>query len=289
MTDSAEQSDPASVTETDAATAESLLLLSQAIERLAAAPPTTAEPAPSAAPVAVTSGPHVWLIESDSRMPLTESVSQVAFAEQRGRGKSRLETLQGLTAYRTLSFASPALAIANEIGSLFRSDDPTVTAVWALPGPAATHRLAADATFDVEFESIPGIDPDDYEPAVVQLIPTADNFRLVAAARTKISDLEAGTPTETIVEERIDAEIVRTDRGRFTVSLGDEMHSGEYALVLRPVERRSRRRNEPQSLGELLGTGGGQMLYRTWDFTLVAAERSARAAEHFSLDLAALE
>jgi hypothetical protein len=46
--------------------------------------------------------------------------------------------------------------------------------------------------------------------------------------------------------------------------------TGEYALVLRPVEKdergRRKRRQGEASLGQLLGGGTTQILYFTWDF-----------------------
>lgn len=250
----------------DAVPVDSIALLSQAIERLAAAPPeppATVVPSVPGAP-----GPQAWATAVDGRISLTPSLAQVAFTDSKSTGATALRTLEGLSSRKALVFASPALSVANEIGGLFRSGDPTTTAVWALPGVAAGRELVSRAELEIEFAGIPGVNPEDYRPVVVQLVPTIDNFRLVGAAKTKVSDLDNGMPTESIIEEPVAANIERIERGRYRVVLGDALQAGEYALVLRPAERKQRRRAGPASLGELLGAGTSQLLYATWDFTL---------------------
>ena len=46
------------------------------------------------------------------------------------------------------------------------------TAVWALPGAAAGRQLVSRAELEIEFAGIPGVNPEDYRPVVVQLVPT---------------------------------------------------------------------------------------------------------------------
>ena len=64
-------------------------------------------------------------------------------------------------------------------------------------------------------------------------------------------------------------ELRQLGRGHYRAT-ASMLPTGEYALVLRPVDkddrgRRKRRKNEA-SLGELLGGGTTQILYFTWDF-----------------------
>lgn len=271
--------EPAVAEPAEPVSAGDIALLSQAIERLATVPP----PAPPPEPVepvepepiepkpissAAASAPLAYVVAADDKSMLSPSVAQVAFTDSKTTGATALRTLENLSARKALVFASPALAVANEIGGLFRSDDPMTTAVWALPSAEAERALRPGTRLEVEFSGIPGVNPDHYQPALVQLVPTIDNFRLVAAARTKISDLDRGTPTEPIIEEAVGARIDRLERGRYRVVLYDNLAAGEYALVLRPAERRGKRRDGPTSLGELLGAGADKMLYVTWDFSI---------------------
>lgn len=262
----------------DAATLESMELLTRALERLATedqqrdAEPVRSE-LPAAAVPPIPTKPRAWAVRADTRLLLPPSVAQVAFTDAKsGRAANALQTLENLSSRKALAFASPALAVANEIGGLFRSNDPSTTAVWALPGASAGRVLEPGGELEIEFGSIPGVNPDEYRPAVVQLVPTMDNFRVVGAAKTKVSDLDAGVPTEPIIEESIAARADRLDRGRYLIQLDESIAPGEYALVLRPTERDERkRRNDPTSLGELLGSGASDVLYTTWDFSVGAS------------------
>src|SRR5690606_22618322 len=123
------------------------------------------------------------------------------------------------------------------------------------------------STFEIEYARIPGVNPDAYAPAVVRLVPTSDNYRLVAAAKTKGTP-QTSMPTGPILEELQLAELARLGRGHYRITT-PELGAGEYALVLRPIEKpeRKRRKSDP-SLGELLG-GTTQILYLTWDFAVV--------------------
>jgi hypothetical protein len=132
--------------------------------------------------------------------------------------------------------------------------------------------LIPGGELEIEFGSIPGVNPDEYRPAVVQLVPTIDNFRVVGAAKTKVSDLDAGVPTEPIIQEPVEARADRLERGRYRIRLDESIAPGEYALVLRPTKRDERkRRNEPASLGDLLGSAASDVLYMTWDFSIGAS------------------
>jgi hypothetical protein len=166
--------------------------------------------------------------------------------------------------------------LAGDLGGLFNGGgSKPVTAVWALPGSAASRNLSASAEFEIEFGNIPGVNPDEYRPALIRLVPTGDNYRLVGAA--KMDADSGGAPIEPIVEEPVEGRLTPLGRGRYRIAFAMPIADGEYALVLRPIatqERgRKRRRNEDASLGDLWGGGANQILYITWDFS-VRAERA---------------
>jgi hypothetical protein len=250
--------------------------LTEMVERLAAqqqaaaaaqeAARKVAEPTPRADPT-----PRVWLLGPADRTPVAPTIAHVGFVGGGKRGSDRFRTLQGL-AGQALAFASPAVSgIATTLGGLFRPDEER-TAVWALTGPSSGRVLAADAAFEIDYAQIPGVDPDRYRPAVVQLVPTNDNYRLVAAAETEGPNT-AALPTGEIIEELVDTELTRVARGRYRIAPRSRLHPGQYALVLRPVQEsgRQRRRNKEASLGELLGGATTQILYLTWDFSVEPA------------------
>jgi hypothetical protein len=250
--------------------------LTEMVERLAAqqqaaaaaqeAARRVAEPPPRADPT-----PRVWLVGPADRTAVAPTIAHVGFVGGGKRGSDRFRTLQGL-AGQALAFANPAVSgIATTLGGLFRPDEER-TAVWALTSPSSARVLAADAAFEIDYAQIPGVDPDRYQPAIVQLVPTNDNYRLVAAAETEGPNT-AALPTGEIIEELVDTELTRVARGRYRVAPRSKLHPGEYALVLRPVQEtgRQRRRNKEASLGELLGGATTQILYLTWDFSVEPA------------------
>lgn len=234
-------------------------------------PEDALRPVPTAKPAGVAlvePGPHAWVATAEGRELLTRAIAQVAFVDSRRKGSAALKTLQGLSTHRAMSFASPALAVASEVGGWFRSDDPITTAVWALPGNTALQTLSLPAELRIHFEGIPGINPDQYRPVVVRLVPTIDNYRLVGAAKTRLSELDRGMPTEEIVQEPVAVDVTPLGRGQYRIALEVGFASGEYALVLRPTEGRSRKRDSLSSLGELLGSGDANLLYVAWDFSV---------------------
>ncbi|HWQ00101.1 MAG TPA: hypothetical protein VNK92_06485 [Vicinamibacterales bacterium] len=223
-------------------------------------------------------GPQVWVVRGEEKVPAMPSFAQVAYTDMKGAGPGAgtmaLGTLQGL-ASTALAFAgpgamlaAPALGLAGGLGGMFGSGTPTTTMVWALPGAAAAHGLEPAATFEVEFAGIPGVDPDEFEPALVKLVPSRDNYRLVGAAKTKLG--ESGFPSDRIVEERMPARLERLDRGRYRVAPA-ALPPGEYALVIRPVAeagKKKKKRKDGNALGDVMGGGEGQLLYLAWDFSV---------------------
>lgn len=255
-----------------------LVQLAALVERLAAQQDAAAaaqrapDPPPSADPA-----PHAWVLNAAERMELPPTIAQVAFTDDKG-GK-RLETLQGL-ASKALVFVNPAVGgIATTLGGLFHPGNPERTAIWALAGSAAPRELGAAPSFEVEFGTIPGVDPDEYQPAIVRLVQTKDNYRLVAAAKTE--GAKGSPPDGPIVEEPVVTGLTQLGRGHYRASAKTALPTGEYALVLRPIEKdergRRRRRKNEASLGELLGSGTTQILYFTWDFGVSDAPAAARA------------
>lgn len=213
--------------------------------------------------------PRVWLINKADRAAVAPTIAQVAFAGGGSRRGERMKNLQGL-AGQALAFANPAVGgIATTLGSFFRPDEDR-TAVWALAGTQSARVLDVSPVFEIDFAHIPGVDPDRYRPEIVLLVPTKDNYRLVAAAETDGANTGA-LPRGPIIEESVPTESTRLGRGQYRVAPKMQLGPGEYALVLRPIpeSNRARRRNAEASLGELLGGSTSQILYLTWEFSVI--------------------
>ena len=192
--------------------------------------------------------PRVWLVGDGDRAAIAPTIAQVAFAGGSSRRGERIKSLQGL-AGQALSFVNPA------VGGLATTQSSRV--------------LDVSPVFEIDYAHIPGVDPERYQPAIVQLVPTSDNYRLVAAAETDGANARA-LPRGPIIEESVATESTRLGRGQYRVAPKTSLGPGEYALVLRPIPetRRERRRNSEASLGELLGGSTSQILYLTWDFSI---------------------
>jgi hypothetical protein len=244
--------------------------LTAMIERLAAQQEAAekARRAPEPPASRADPSPRVWLIQATDRAAIAPTIAQVAFAGGSGRRGERMKSLQSL-AGQALAFVNPAVSgIATTLGSLFRPDEER-TAVWALAATQSARVLDVAPVFEIDFAHIPGVDPDRYQPAIVQLVPTNDNYRLVAAAETDGSSTGA-LPRGPIIEENVATESTRLARGQYRVAPKTQLGPGEYALVLRPIPEsgRQRRRNSEASLGELLGGSTSQILYLTWEFSI---------------------
>jgi hypothetical protein len=270
----AEASAPPAEQANDGISPEAFARLSQTVEELAArasapAPAPTPAPKPPLDEVRDEPGParapRAWLVEANGRTVFAPSPAQVAHTEMKRASATAIKTLQSL-AGTALTFVSPVLGTG--LSGLFRGDDPAMTAVWALPGLSSPRVLPAGAVFEIDFANIPGIDPAAYRPAIVQLVPTNDNYRLVGAAKTSAEN--KGTPRGPIIEEAVEASLEPLARGRYRVTLPASMGEGEYALVLRPIvdDSRGRRRNNESTLGQLLGGAANEALYLTWDFAV---------------------
>ncbi|HET7131143.1 MAG TPA: hypothetical protein VFJ95_02800, partial [Gammaproteobacteria bacterium] len=248
-------------------TSEEFAKLSVMIEQLAArqeaAVATNREPDP---PAAVDRTPHAWIDRTGERMEIAPTIAQVAFTDE--RDSTRMKTLQGIGS-KALAFANPALGgITSTIGNLFGSDTEHRSAVWALVGTAAMRELDPSPRFEIEFGNIPGVNPDAYQPTFVRLVPTIDNYRLVAAAKTEGAG-SVTRPSGPIIEELVETTTSRVSRGRYRAQPAAALDPGQYALVLRPIQKKERRRDRKNaSLGELLGGGTSQILYLTWDFAV---------------------
>jgi len=253
--------------------------LTEMIERLAAQQEAAekARRAPDPPASRADPAPRVWLVNASDRAAIAPTIAQVAFAGGSSRRGERIKSLQGL-AGQALSFVNPAVGgLATTLGSLFKTDEDR-TAVWALAATQSSRVLEVSPVFEIDYAHIPGVDPDRYQPAIVQLVPTKDNYRLVAAAETDGANAGA-LPRGPIIEEAIATENTRLGHGQYRVASKMSLGPGEYALVLRPIAetRRERRRHSETSLGELLGGSTSQILYLTWEFSIGPAAAVADA------------
>lgn len=145
---------------------------------------------------------------------------------------------------------------------------PTVTYVWGVPGAASNNVLpTASPSFKVNFARAPGVNPDDYEPAIVKLTPAQNTCRIVGATQAK-ADASASAAADWQVyshylEERVKTDPQKLGPGVFTVATS-QLLPGEYGLVLRPVSKDKKFSGGDVSRAQ----GDGLMFDAIWTFQI---------------------
>ena len=229
--------------------------------------------------------PHVFLKlpPSQSKQEITPSMAQIGqsnFKGGMGAGGMALRSL----ATEGLSFAAmgagpggimamSAFSMASGFMPGMRPGAPKITYVWGLPGRTSAHALEeTNPIFELTYGDIPGVDPDAYEPAVLKLVQTKDNYRLVGATQMKMTakNMRSGGGPENgkwISEERWPSHCNKEERGFYVLRVDTPLEPGEYAVVLRPVKGY---KEASSGLG-----GHAQVFYSVWDFSIPRAGSEA--------------
>jgi hypothetical protein len=146
---------------------------------------------------------------------------------------------------------------------------PNLTYVWGVPSPASTNILQSTApTFAVDFSRAPGVDPEEYAPAIVRLTPAQSNCRIVGASQGK-ADARSNPAADWQVyshylEEQIAIIPQKLAPGKYTIASKADMVPGEYGLVLRPISK-----TKKFSGGEVArAQGDGLMFDAIWTFQI---------------------
>jgi hypothetical protein len=227
--------------------------------------------------------PHVFLFNDQSRRqknefpPSTAEIAQTKFNS--GAPSPAGSALRSL-ATQGLSFASmsagpigmmamSAFSMASGFLPGMRPGAPSMTYVWGLPGRKSARELTnTDPIFELNYGDIPGVDPDAFEPVIVKLTQSPDNYRLVGATKTKMNmrNMMANSGPENgkwLVEDRWPTRVYKEDRGFYVLRVDQPLAPGEYAVVLRPVKGY---KAKPSGLG-----GHAQVFYCVWDFSVPGA------------------
>ena len=233
-------------------------MLAAANKKHSAAPAPAPAVAPAAAPAATAGQPSVTVLKGMAQQPIPVSKTQIAQTKTKATSLNALSTDNALgqamqsvaltaaqqAAYRSGSYtgASAIGAAGGVMGGIMGHRKPTVTNVWALPGQKSDLVLDSNQpSFEVHFANIPGVVADEYEPALVKLAPSANNFRLVGATQAKQDVLESSTMDWEIyasfIEERVGAQATKASSGEYKLQTAAALPAGEYGVVLRPLNK----------------------------------------------------
>jgi hypothetical protein len=222
--------------------------------------------------------PPVTLMVGGTRQTMRPSIAQVANTQTKGdgmpgTGSAALGMLTGLGS-QTLSFgavgggmfagpaAGMALSMMGGLAGMGHHGPPKITYVWALPGlQSSVIAASSKPRFEMEYGNLLGIDPDAYEPFIVKLVKTKDNWRLVGATKSTIGQL-SNEAYEKVTEVRVKSTCERHGRGQAQVVPGQALEPGEYAIVLRALHPGKR------SHGSLGGPAEQTVFFSVWDFTI---------------------
>jgi hypothetical protein len=144
---------------------------------------------------------------------------------------------------------------------------PTVTYVWAIPNPVSSTVLQTTSPMlSVSFSNTPGVNPDDFEPAIVKLTPAQNAIRIIGATQGK-EDVQS-TPAadwqiySNFLEEQVPVNSQKTKPGEYQISAKSGLFPGEYGVVLRPVSK-----TKKFSGGDVArAQGDGLMFDAVWSF-----------------------
>ncbi len=227
--------------------------------------------------------PVVVVVENGASRPLPLEKTQLAQTKTKATSMASLagdstlnQALQagiGDATIGTASHVSSGIGSSalEQTGSIFSGimarRKATVTYVWGVPNPVSPNVLqTAMPQFATDFSHAPGVNADEYQPAIVRLTPAQNSCRLVGATEGKEdarSDPAADWQIYShFVEDVVAVKLQKVEAGKYTVAPAAELLPGEYALVLRPVSR-----TRKFSGGDVArAQGDGLMFDAVWTF-----------------------
>jgi len=250
----------------------------------------TASAQPATNPPSPPQQPYALLIEGEAQTNLPTARTQVAQAKAKGNDLASLATDAAVGSVLTQAAATAAAHAATSVaiatgsamaavpilgvgvgvlGGILGRRRPTVTYVWALPGQHASTNLQTNTPrFELRYGDIPGVDPDQFAPIIVQLVPTKNNWRLVGATKAKMDVYQAAARDWEVYSSFSEGKVLtRTNklgRGHIQVEPERPLEPGEYGLVLRPLSPKKKFSGTDVANGQ----GEGVLFNSVWDFSV---------------------
>jgi hypothetical protein len=218
---------------------------------------------------------HTFVAQTKSKANSLKTIavdSAAKSAFQAGVNQVWYSTITHLGSGFAGSMASDAMVQSSgdiSSGILAHHFKPSQKYVWALSG--LNSPLVASSNkpaFDLNYAGLPGINPDEFEPAIVKLTPSNNAWRLVGATDAK-SDTVLNVAPEwevysSFIEDRQPASVTKVASGHAQIFPAAALTPGEYAVVLRPVSK-----NKKFSGAEVAqGQGTGLLFNSAWSFTV---------------------
>lgn len=229
--------------------------------------------------------PVVSILQNGAEQRLPLEKTQLAQTKNKPTSMAKMAAdtamVQGMQA--TMNTANAELAnhmgaaggTFGQVGGAFSSvlgqRKPEVTYVWGVPSPVSATVLSEDTPqLSVNFATVPGMNPDEFEPAIVRLTPAQNTCRLVGATRGKEDALSNSAVNWQIysgfVEDRVKIQSQKLGAGHYQISPSSPLLPGEYGVVLRPISK-----DKKFSGGDVArAQGDGLMFDSVWSFQISA-------------------
>ncbi len=263
--------------------------LEAAIAASSAAHPATAPAAPATAPAptasapAATHIPTVALVTGGASRPIPLEKVQLAETKNKPTSMTGLagdsmvsQSMQaGVNAAawdaasHTGSYASyAAVGTAGSVMSgMLSHHKPTVTYVWGITGATSSNVSPSSLpVFLVSVVDVPGVNADDYEPAILKLTPAQSSVRLLGATQGK-QDASSNAAADwqvysNFLEDRVPIQTQKQASGQYRIVPTSPLLPGEYGVALRPISK-----SKQFSGAEIMrGQGDGMIFNAAWSF-----------------------
>lgn len=145
----------------------------------------------------------------------------------------------------------------------------TATYLWGLPGGDSNNAAPSGRPkFEVNFAGIPGVNPDEFEPRIIRLNPTKDNWRLVGVTQMKEAPSQGLAPAwpsySEFVEEAVASKLEIQASGHVFIIAEQRLEPGQYAIVLRPAFKGKKFSAEAITKNQ----GEGVLFNSAWSFSV---------------------
>jgi hypothetical protein len=144
---------------------------------------------------------------------------------------------------------------------------PMVTYVWGVTGAASSNITSSSVpVFLVNVADVPGVNADDYEPAILKLTPAQNAVRLLGATQGK-EDARSNPAADwqvysNFLEDRVTIQKEKLARGQYKIVPASPLLPGEYGVALRPISK-----SKQFSGADIMrGQGDGMIFNAAWSF-----------------------
>jgi hypothetical protein len=243
----------------------------------------------STAPLPAGQMPVVAFVDGTSRKELTAEHTFVAQTKSKANSlkniavdsaaKSAFQAGVNQVWYSTITHLGTGIAgqvasdtmtqSSSDVSSAFLAHHfkPSEKYVWALSGLNSSVVASSNRpSFDLNYAGLPGINPDEFEPAIVKVTASNNAWRLVGATDAKSDTVHNVVPQwevySSFIEDRIPVSVSKSSTGHAQISPTSALAPGEYAVVLRPISK-----GKKFSGAEVAQNQGSGLLFNSaWSF-----------------------